>query len=116
MKVAYLRSSSQDKALSKKEDIKRMLETFENSDKVRFTTLSDVPIDEYTRSREVCDEKIINGELTAEQAVEDLDEDTVADLLSTIETNHRKTKTVSIVSVGNESVCQQDFDPGTTMP
>ena len=47
MKIAYLSSRNDDGSRKKEDDISRMLETFQSSDEVRFTTLSDMPVQDY---------------------------------------------------------------------
>ena len=51
MKIAYLSSRNDDGSRKKEDDISRMLETFQSSDEVCFTTLSDMPVQEYLEDK-----------------------------------------------------------------
>ena len=111
IKVAYLKSQSDKDIVSKKDDISRMISTFETSNEIRFTTLSDIPIDNY-----VGEDTSTLQEMTAEEVSQELDGDTVTDLLCDIESNTRKTQTVSITSTGGDTVAQHVLGSEETMP
>ncbi|KAL7525758.1 hypothetical protein ACHAXR_001148, partial [Thalassiosira sp. AJA248-18] len=46
-KIAYLNSKGDDGKAKKSDDVHNMLDMFKESNKIRFTSLSDVPIDKY---------------------------------------------------------------------
>ncbi|KAL7528985.1 hypothetical protein ACHAXR_004319 [Thalassiosira sp. AJA248-18] len=46
-KIAYLASKNDDGSMKKSDDIHNMLDMFESSNEVRFTSLSDVPLTQY---------------------------------------------------------------------
>ena len=50
IKIAYLASTKKDRNIG---DIAKMLETFEASDEIRFTCLSDIPVDDFVENNDM---------------------------------------------------------------
>lgn len=63
MKIAYLNEKNKE-SNTKEDDIESMLTDFEKSDEIRFTTLSDVPSDEFLHDPNFSDEDFNKSSIT----------------------------------------------------
>ena len=119
MKVAYLQSSEKDDTLSQKNDIRQMLDMFENSNEICFTSLSDVPIDQY-----IIQDSSVSSNLTSTDPKETADscksptkpDESVAEIIADQDPVPRVTKTVKIASTSTNTVHQEDLTGDDTMP